>query len=461
MRRSLIALAGATMLAGCNLAPENVRPAAPVPAAFPSGAGYAPADAAATAGLPWRSLVSDSKLVAVIEQALANNRDLRVAAANVASARAQYRVQRSSQMPTLSAGADASIGESGVSQFGAAGVTESYAANVGIGSFEIDLFGRLGNLSTAAFETYLATESGARSTRITLIGETASAYATLAADRDLLRVSQETLASAERSLGITAQLNDAGLSGKLDVRQAETIVAQARSDVETYTTLAAQDRNALDLLVGAPIDDTLLPISLAALEQGVGRVPVGLSSEVLLGRPDVVEAEHQLRAANANIGAARAAFFPTISLTSVAGLASTALSSLFTGGAFAWSVAPSVALPIFGGANPGNLDYAKAQRDLFVAQYEKAVQTAFREVADGLARAGTIDRQRAAQAALVTASDQSYQLANQRYRGGIDTFLTTLDAQRTLYTARRTAIATELEAVTNRITLYRVIGSDG
>jgi len=456
MRARIIVLAGATALAGCNLAPTYVRPGMPVPARFPTGSAYAPQTGETTAGLPWQSFVSDEKLRTVIARALADNRDLRAAVASAASARAQYRVQRAAQLPTLTAGASASVGDDSAT----VGTSESYAVDVGISSFEIDLFGRLRNLSKEAFEQYLATEAGARSTRITLIGETATAYATLAADQELLKLAQETAASAERSLALTMSLNQAGLAGKLDVRQAETILAQARSDVESYTTQVAQDRNALDLLAGSPVEEALLPVSLASLDKGIGQVPVGLSSQVLLQRPDVLSAEHQLKAANADIGAARAAFFPTISLTSAAGFASTALSSLLTGGAANWSVAPSASLPIFGGSTRGNLQYSKAQRDLYLAQYEKTVQTAFQEVADALARAGTIERQRAAQGALVTASAQSYDLAAQRYRAGIDTYLNALDSQRTLYSARQSAIATELAAVSNRITLYRVIGGD-
>lgn len=454
MRRvSVLLLTSGLLLAGCDMSPKYVRPIAPAPATWPTGDAYAPADSAtASVGLPWQSLITDARLTQVIGMALATNRDLRVALANVASARAQYRVQRSAQLPTVTAGADATF---------ARGDQQNYAADIGLSSFEIDLFGRARNLSRAALEDYLASEEGARSTHITLIAETATAYATLAADQDLLKVSQDTVASAERSLRITTQLNGAGLVGKQDVHQAETILAQARSDVEANMTQVAQDRNALDLLVGVPVDAALLPVSLDDLARGVGTVPAGLSSDVLLDRPDVLQAEHQLKAANADIGAARAAFFPKISLTSLVGFASTALSSLFTHDGFAWSATPAATLPIFGGANAGNLAYSKAQRDLYLAQYEKAVQTAFREVADALARAGTIDRQQSAQTQLVTASANSYAIADQRYKAGIDTYLNQLDAQRTLYAARQSAIATALISVTNRVTLYRVIGNDG
>jgi outer membrane protein, multidrug efflux system len=398
--------------------------------------------------------VQDARLKTVIERALANNRDLRVALANVQSARAQYRVQRAAQLPTVTADAGASFTRQNDMR------QNSYSADVGFSAFEIDLFGRVRSLTESALETYLATEEGARATRITLIAETATAYATLAADQELLILSRQTQASAQRTLDLIRSLNAAGLTGKLDVRQAETTVEQAASDVAANLTQVAQDRNALDLLVGAPVEDALLPASLDSLIAGVATVPAGLSSDILLQRPDVLQAEHQLKAANADIGAARAAMFPTISLTSAIGVASSALSSLFTGNAFAWSASPSASLPIFGGANRGNLDYSKAQRDLYLAQYEKAIQTGFREVADGLAREGTIDAQQAAQRRLVIASQRAYDLAEQRYRAGVDTFLTALTSQRSLYNARQSAIATDLALVSNRILLYRVIGAD-
>ncbi|WP_416465780.1 efflux transporter outer membrane subunit [Sphingomonas sp. VDB2] len=441
-------------LAGCNMAPTYVRPAAPVPPTLPSGEAYAPGQAGQQAGLAWTELIGDAKLRTVIDRALANNRDLRVALANIQSARAQYGVQRAAQLPTITADAGASFTRQNDSR------QNNYSADVGFSAFEIDLFGRVRNMAQSALETYLATEEGARSTRITLIAETATAYATLAADRELLAVSRQTQASAQRTLDITRKLNGAGLTGKLDVHQAETTVEQAASDVAANITQVAQDRNALDLLVGAPVEEALLPGSLDSLIAGIAKVPAGLSSDVLLRRPDVLQAEHQLKAANADIGAARAAMFPTISLTSAIGVASSALSSLFTGSGFAWSASPSASLPIFGGANRGNLDYSKAQRDLYVAQYEKAVQTAFREVADGLAREGTIDAQQAAQRRLVAASQRAYDLADQRYRSGIDTFLTALTSQRVLYSARQSSISTDLALVSNRVLLYRVVGAD-
>ena len=451
--KRLLPLASLVALTACNLAPTYVRPAAPVPASWPTGPAY-PAQGEAKAGLPWTSLVGDPRLNTIIERALANNRDLRVTLANVLAARAQYRVQRAAQLPTVTAEAGASIARrNGERQ-------DSYSADVGFSAFEIDLFGRLRNLSEAALQSWLATQEGARSARITLVAETASAYATLAADQQLLALSRNTLASAERTLSLTRTLNGVGLSGKLDVHQAETVVEQARSDVAASITQVAQDHNALDLLAGAPVEDALLPGSLDQLMASTAPVPAGLSSDVLLQRPDVLAAEHELMAANADIGAARAAMFPKISLTAAIGVASSALSSLFSGNAFSWSAAPSAGLPIFGGGARANVAYSKAQRDAALARYEGAIQSAFREVADGLARAGTIGDQQRAQRALVLSNQKAYALSEQRYRAGIDPFLNALVAQRSLYAAQRSAIATDLELLQNRVLLYRVVGAD-
>ncbi|AMK20126.1 MULTISPECIES: efflux transporter outer membrane subunit [Sphingobium] len=450
----LIALSATVALTACNLAPAYERPTAPVPPAWPSGLAYSGNDSAQKGGLAWTALVDDDRLRTVIERALANNRDLRATLANVLAARAQYRIQRAAQLPTITGDAGGALARrDGQRQ-------DSYSADIGFTAFEIDLFGRLRNLSESALQSYLATEEGARAARIALVGETASAYATLAADQQLLALSRDTLASAERTLALTRSLNGVGLTGKLDVHQAETLVEQARSDVAAAITQVAQDRNAIDLLAGAPVEDALLPLSLDALIGSTAQAPAGLSSDILLQRPDVLQAEHRLQAANADIGAARAAMFPKISLTSAIGVASSALSSLFTGDAFSWSATPSASLPIFGGGVQANVQYSKAQRDAALASYESTIQSAFREVADALARAGTITDQQRAQRALVAANEQAYVLTEQRYRAGIDPFLTTLVNQRSLYSARRSAIATDLALIQNRITLYRVIGAD-
>ncbi|TCU54793.1 multidrug efflux system outer membrane protein [Novosphingobium sp. PhB57] len=457
MRRTLIPLlVAATALAGCNMAPKYVQPEAAAPAQWPQGAAYAPAEAG-EAGMPWRTLLADPRLQSVIERALANNQNLQASLANVASARAQYHVERSYQLPTL-AGTASATGTRGLRS--SQGDTQTYSANAGFSAFELDLFGRLKNQSREALETYLSTESGYRSARLTLVANVATAYVTLASDRDLLTLAQETRASGQRSVDLTQSLLKSGLAAAGDLASAQTVLEQANSDVASQTTLVAQDRNALELLVGGSVEDALLPASLAELDARIGQVPAGLSSEVLLRRPDVVEAEHQLKGAYAQIGAARAAFFPTISLTSALGLASTALGDLFTGGALGASGTASASLPILGGTNKGNLEYAKAQREYYLATYRAAVQSAFKDVADALARRGTITEQRAAQDRLVTAAERSYRLADAQYRAGTDTYLDALVAQRSLYAYRQTRIATILADLTNRITVYSAVGAD-
>lgn len=451
-----LALPVAVAVSACNLAPDYQRPAAPVPPHWPTGEAYANAPGGAAAGLPWRSLFRDRELVAVIERALANNRDLRAAVANVDAVRALYRVQRADRIPTVSAGASATVGQRDL--FGDAVTNRNYQLDVGLAAFELDLFGRQRNLSASAFHEYLASEAGARSARLALIAQVATSYALLAASRELLEVARETLASAERTLGVATRLNTTGLASKLDVYQAETVVAQARSDVARFITEIAQGKNALELLAGGPIPDALLPGSLVELEGAIAAAPAGLSSDVLLLRPDVLEAEHRLRGAHADIGAARAALFPRISLTAAIGVASTALRTLIDG-AF-WSVSPAADLPIVGSGNHDRVDAARARRDALLAAYESSIQAAFRDVADALARAGTIDEQLAAQKALVESAERSYTLAESRFRTGIDSYITTLTAQRTYYGAKQSAIGVRLEAVTNRVELYRAIGND-
>lgn len=455
MKRLLAALS-VLPLAACNMAPRYERPETPVPAQWPQGAAYPAIGAGAQqqAGLPWNQLVADAKLRTLIERALGANRDLRATMASVMAARAQYRVQRSALLPTINAeGAATAARASGQN-------SENYAAELGISAFEIDLFGRVRNETRAALENWLATQEGARAARISLVAETANAYATLAADRERLALARSTLASAERSLQLTESLNAAGLASALDVQQAQTVVQQARSDVASTITQVAQDRNALQLLTAAPVEDALLPLSLEEVAAGIAAPPAGLSSAVLLERPDILQAEHLLKAANADIGAARAALFPTISLTAAIGVASSALSSLFDSGHFTASATPSARYSVFGGGRSANVEASRAERDRALAQYEYAIQTAFREVSDALARAGTIDEQQAAQRALVAASRKYLDLADQRYRGGIASYQNALDAQRTLYAAQQSAIATDLAAIGNRITLYRVIGAD-
>lgn len=466
--RAAVLLAGTASLVACSTAPTYVRSVSQfVPPQWPAGAAYPTSSDTAAVGMTWRQLATDPKLRYVLGEALIHNQDLAVAVANVASARAQYRTQRSYQLPTLAGNASASRqgsalgGSNQSSNIGAITTNvSSHAADVGVSSFELDLFGRLKNLSRAAFEQYLSTASGARSTRLTVVAGTATAYVTLAADRDLLAIAQEQVTSSRRTVMLNRDLHDQGLVSGADIADSETVLAQAQSDVASYTTQVAQDRNALELLVGHTLEEPALPTSLAEIEAGLGVPAAGLSSAVLLSRPDVVEAEQQLKGAGFSVGAARAAFFPTISLTGALGLASTALGALFTGGASIWSASASASVPILGGTNRGNLDYAVAQQSYYLATYRKAAQTAYKEVADALARRGTIDRQRTAQRLLVDSSTKSYRIADARYREGVDSFLTTLVAQRTLYSARQTQVATVLADLSNRVTLYQAIGAD-
>lgn len=466
MRKLLAVLLSGAMLSGCTLEPRYARPTPAVPQTWPVGAAYPPASQATLPSVSYRDIFKDPHLQAVIERAIANNQDLRIALANVTIARAQYRVQRAQLLPTIEATAGASQSQSRSSASGANGgavrqTSRSYDAEVGFSAFEIDLFGRLRSLSHAAQDQYLASEAGVHAARLTLVAEVADAYVTLATDNSLLAVAASTVESAQRSLDLTQARLAGGVAPRTDVRLAETVLDQARSDVANFTTLVAQDRNALELLVGAPVADADLPASIESIDSLLGEVPAGLDSRVLLRRPDVVQAEYRLRAANAQIGAARANFFPNISLTALAGAASPALGALFNGRNFNWSVSGAASQTIFaGGANVANLALARGQRELTLAQYQLAIQTAFSEVADALARRGTIAEQMAAQNALVAAATDELELENARYRQGVDPYLNVLTAQRTLYTARRTQASTRLLRADNLVILYRTLGGD-
>jgi len=462
-RRGSAIVAWSTIaLAACSLAPHDERPAPAIPASWPVGDAYLKNSEATLPDLGYRDLFTDPRLVALIERALANNQDLRVALANVDAARGTLRVQRAALLPDIEAGAGVTKTRTGP-ESSTTGVptrtTTRYDINAGLSAFEVDLFGRVRSLSDAALNDYLGTEAAVRATRLTLAAEVANAYATLATDRSLLAIANETETLAKRSVDLTRARLSGGVAPRTDLRQAETIYAQARSDRAALITQVAQDRNALVLLVGAAIADDELPSSIDDVEAQLRELPAGLDSRVLLKRPDVVQAEYALRAANARIGAARAAYFPTISLTAVAGLASGALSSLFTGGAFTWTVAPAASLTLFDfGTRRGNVEISEANRDAAVAQYQKAIQTAFREVSDALARRGTIDDQLAAQVELDAAARDTYVLADARYREGVDSFLANLDAQRTQYTARKSLASTRLLHAQNLIELYRSLG---
>ena len=481
-RRVMVASATAMLLAGCSLQPKYVRPAPPVPASWPVGDPYLAQSEATLPIVSYRDIFRDLRLQRIVEQALANNRNLRIAAANIRQARAQFRVARAELFPEIDAtgrysyakgtvrsgnGAGLNASNTGTTNNGGNGATgissngSYFSGNVGISAFELDLFGRVRSLSDAALDRYFATEAAARATRLTLVGDIVDDWLQYGEDQSLLQVARDTAEASQRSVELTRLRVNGGVAPLSDLRQAETVLATAQSDLALQRTLVAQDANGLQLLVGAPVDPTLLPKSLADAIERITEVPPGVSSDVLLRRPDVVQAEYQLRAANAQIGAARAQLFPTISLTGLSGLASSALSSLFTGGAFTFSAGASVAYPIFrAGAGRANVDYSRGVRDAALATYEQSIQTAFREVSDALARRGTIGEQLAADQRNVAAAADTLRLANLSYQGGVQTFLNVLVAQRTLYTAQRTLVQTQLTRGTNLVTLYRVLGGD-
>ncbi|MBB4127474.1 multidrug efflux system outer membrane protein [Xanthomonas translucens] len=463
LTRATLALACAGVLAGCaSMAPSYARPDAPVPATFAdSGTGTAGA-VADVATLDWRQVFLDPRLQQVIAQVLDNNRDLRVAVLNIDKARAQYRIQRADLFPSvdLSGSQSASRSSASTSASGRSEVARTYAADVGVSSWELDLFGRIRSLKDEALETYLATAQTQRSTRMSLVAEVAADWLTVAADQQRLALAQQTLASQRQTLKLTEAQHQQGTVSGLDLAQVQTSVESARADVASYTTQLATSRNALDLVVGAPVATDALPQA-NALESGVALAPLPspLPSRVLLQRPDVLYAEHTLKSANADIGAARAAFFPTISLTASTGRSSTALSSLFDAGNRTWSFVPSISVPIFrAGALKAELDQAKISRDINVADYEQAIQTAFSEVADALATRAQLDERMDAQRALVDVTQRSYTLADARYRNGVDSYLDALDSQRSLYSAQQDLITLRLTEASNRVTLYKVLG---
>lgn len=453
------------MFSGCTMAPSYTRPEAPVPANWPSGPAYPAtnADTAAqpAAATPWRSFFVDPQLQQVIELALANNRDLKLALLNVEKFRALYQIERSQLLPHVNATAGGNLQRvpATLSGTGKSVTRRQYSAGVGVSAYELDLFGRVRSLKDQALEEYLATEEAQRAAQISLIAAVVDSYLTLAADREQLALSRQTLESQKTSFDLTQKRFNAGVSSALDVHQAQTTVETARIQSATYTRLAAQDENQLTLLVGAPLPIELLPEVLAAEATLVQELPPGLPAETLLSRPDILQAEHHLIGANANIGAARAAFFPSITLTGSVGVGSDQLSGLFKAGSGTWGFAPQITLPIFdAGRNRANLKAANVEREIAVAEYEKAIQTAFREVADALAERGTIDEQLAAQQSLTDATTQSQKLAEARYQRGVDSYLVLLDAQRTLFIAQQNLIATRLSRLNNRVTLYKVLG---
>jgi len=441
----------ALLLAGCaSMAPSYQRPAAPVPAAFPADAGTA-ASATPAAELEWTSFFADERLKRLIALALQNNRDLRVAVLNIEQARAQVDVRRADLWPTVNAGLGTSR------QPNASGnLTRSWSAGLQVSAYELDLFGRVRSLGDVALAQYLATEEARKSVQISLVASVATTYLSLQADDELLRVTRQTLATREDSYRLTKLKFDNGATSALDLRQAESLLEAARVALAQQTRQRALDENALVLLLGQPLPADLPP---AAAITALPELPAGLPSEVLTRRPDVRQAEQQLIAANANIGAARAAFFPRISLTTSVGSASRELSGLFESGSFAWTYTAQLLQPIFdAGRNRANLAIASTGRDIAVAQYERAIQSAFREVADALAGRATLGEQLRAQTAQTQAEQARFELADLRYRNGASSYLDVLDAQRSLFTAQQALVQVQAQQVQNGVTLYRVLG---
>ncbi len=463
MRHIVLAISAAAVLSACaNLAPDYQRPALPVSGNWPSGPAYASsAGGPVTVATDWRDFVLDPKLQQVTALALTNNRDLRVAVFTIEKAQAQYQIENSLLYPHVSANASdaGSLTPADLSFTGSREVLHEYNVGLGFSSYELDFFGRVRNLKNEALEQYLGTEEAQRSTRISLIAQVATAYLSLAADQEHLSLSENTLRDQQSSYALDKRRFELGVASQLDLSQAQTSVDTARGDVARYTSLVAQDLNALTLLAGTAVPAELLPTTTLENITAVRESASGLPSDLLQNRPDILEAEHQLKAANADIGVARAAFFPSITLTSSIGTASTQLSGLFQSGSRAWVFTPQLNLPIFdGGSNIANLKVAKASRAIYLAQYEKAIQSAFREVADALADRGTLGTQLEAQQSLVDATAQSLKLSSARYQHGVDSYLVVLDSQRSLYAAQHNLINLKLAQENNLVNLYKALG---
>ncbi|WP_322403682.1 efflux transporter outer membrane subunit [Massilia luteola] len=457
--KRLTPLALALVLAGCvNLAPKYERPQAPVAGAFPTVEGTVNSGNAvateAPAAITWQRFFTDARLQQLISLSLANNRDLRVAILNIEAARAQYRIQRSNEFPAVNAGITGQRQTTGKDQ----PISSVYQAGLSVSAFELDFFSRVRNLSDAALAQFLATEEARKTAQISLIAQVANTYLTYLADEELLALVQQTLKTREESLRLTQLRFDNGVSSKLDLQQAVSLVETARTTLAQAQRQRAQDLNLLTLLIGQPIPDNL-PAGATLATTNLPDLPAGMPSDLLAVRPDIRAAEQQLMAANANIGAARANYFPRITLTGSAGTASSQLSGLFKSGTFGWTFAPQAIMPLFDfGRTRAGVEGARAQRDIAVAQYEKSIQTAFREVADALAGQATYSEQLRAQQAVAAAETDRFNLSDLRYRNGTASYLDLLDAQRSLFTAQQQAIQANLLRLQNQVTLYRVLG---
>jgi len=449
-------------LIACTMAPRYERPAAPVEAQWPAGAAYEETthdEAPGAAEIPWRDFIGDGRLREVIDRALQNNRDLRIAALNVELTKAMYGISTATLLPVLNV-TGAWFRErvpADLSPSGSAYTAEKFSVNLGMSSWEIDFFGRIRSLRDRALQEYLAGIEARRGFQIMLVSSVAQAWLALAADKEALKLVRATLEAQKESYRLMRKRYDVGMASEIDLRRIQSQMETSRAEVALYTRQVALDLNALNLLVGSPVKEELLPVDLGSVTPPCDFSP-GVSSEVLLTRPDVLAAERRLQAAYANIGAARAAFFPRITLTTSVGTASAELSGLFKSGSGVWAFAPQIVLPVFDARTWYAYRVTKVEREISIAQYEKAIQSAFREVADNLAIKGTIDAQITAQEALVEAVDQTYRLARLRYDKGIDSYLSVLDAQRSFYGARQALIMLRLARAVNIISLYKALG---
>jgi multidrug efflux system outer membrane protein len=466
LRRAAVLVPLLAFASACSLQPTYERPAAPVAGTFPAGAAYksahiGPGGTSLPAGdIGWRDFLRDARLQRLVEVALANNRDLRVAMLNVEQVRAQYRIQRSALFPQVGGFADASRSHTpaGTSTSGKANTSQIYEVGVSA-AWEIDFFGRLRSLSDAALQQYFASAYARQAAEILLVSQVADQYLTVLAFDEQLQVTQQTTTTAKASYDIVKLQFDTGTGTELALRQAQTVVELAQANYAAQVRGRAQAENALVLLIGQPLPADLPPPVRLGAQAILTDIPEGLPSDLLTRRPDILQAEAFLKSENANIGAARAAFFPTISLTGSLGTASASLSGLFGAGSTFWSLIPSLTVPIFNaGALKANLDVAKIRKDIGIAQYEKAIQMAFREVADGLAARGTFDDQVAATERYTAAQQRSFDLSDFRYRNGVDNYLTVLTAQTGLYNAQLSLVATRLQRLTNLVDLYRALG---
>lgn len=459
--KKILTIGFVALLGGCAMTPDYERPAPPVAEAWPELlTNGAPATAAAE--IAWPSFFQDAKLQEVIETALVNNRDLRLAALNVEKARALYGIQRAELVPALmlSGGGSRTQGSADFARPGEPRTTTRFDVDLGVAAWELDVFGRIRSLKQQALQEYLATDQARRGAQIALIAETARTYFTLAADCEGLQLAQSTLKAQQAFHEMIRQQYENDVATELDLLRAKTQVDAAEVALARYRQLVAQDRNALTLLAGATVPEELLPGDLAGVNPP-GELSAGLPSEVLLQRPDIIAAEHRLQGAYAFIGAARAAFFPRVSLTATLGTASDELSGLFGSGADTWSFVPRLSLPIFDARTWAAFRVSDATRQIALVQYEKSIQTAFREVADALAVRSTIDQQIAAQQAIAESSQTICELTEQRYQQGLDGYLGVLDAQRNLFSARQGLVALRLAGFASRIRLYAVLGGGG